>query len=982
MARYRYVMSAAPPPLQVHLLGPLQVMVAGRRVVVDTRKALAIVALVVAERRPYAREELAAMFWPDADDEAARGALRRTLSALRTALGDSDLRIDRTQVDAGPDVESDLATVERLAFATERSALEVAAALVRGPFLAGFALRDSPAFDDWQVGRAARVEQLVGDLLERLAMARLADGDAGGAIEAARRRVDLDPLHEGGQRQLIEVLARSGDRAGAIAQYRTLGALFERELGVPPLRETTDLYDAIREGTLSPDPTASSFIPGEPASRRSPGTRFSADGPGMGGPAPTGSPPLAGRDVDLARLLEAWRSASADGQLALIEGEAGIGKTRLGEAVAAAIASDGGTVLSSRAYPGESAIAYGPIAELLRAGLSSPGGAARLATLDEIARREIARLVDLPASLRVAGPVAPESPSGRGRLLDAIARAVGALVSGPVPGLVWIDDLHLSDEPTREAVAYLARRLVGRPLLLLLAWRREDLSPAALATANDLGRVRGATLVTLGPLDRAAIAAIVAAVRPGGSGDGTADAVVDALLADSEGLPLHIVEALASGEPAGALPRGVQAIMRDRLASVGEKAGQILSAAAVIGRSFDLSTVRHASGRTEEETVDGLEELIRRGVVREVAGSIGGSVRYDFNHGRLRDAAYDQTSLARRRLLHRRTAEALRLDLVVAGRDRVARFALIGAHEREAGRPAEAAAAYSEAAEQAQALYANREAIGHLEAALALATTGAGSASGPAVHASAAAAHARIGELRARLGEYPAAVTALETAAALAAPADLPVIEIALGRVQRRRGDLRAADSHLASALGAPHLADAVRAAALVERSLVALRGDNLEAADEAARAARLAAAQAADRHLAGVAERLLGLVAQARGDRAAAGAALERSLVLAADDPDPTASIAAWTALALTLASAGQVDDAVTTATRAIEACRRIGDRHLEAAVENHLADICHDAGRADESMEHLKRAVGLFAEVGEGAPEREPGIWSLAAW
>ena len=80
--------------LSIRLLGPLEVAVAGRPIVVDTRKALAIVALVAAEGRPFARAELAAMFWPEADDEAARGALRRTLSALRTAVGEPGLVID------------------------------------------------------------------------------------------------------------------------------------------------------------------------------------------------------------------------------------------------------------------------------------------------------------------------------------------------------------------------------------------------------------------------------------------------------------------------------------------------------------------------------------------------------------------------------------------------------------------------------------------------------------------------------------------------------------------------------------------------------------------------------------------------------------------------------------------------------------------------------------------------------------------------
>jgi tetratricopeptide (TPR) repeat protein len=141
-------------------------------------------------------------------------------------------------------------------------------------------------------------------------------------------------------------------------------------------------------------------------------------------------------------------------------------------------------------------------------------------------------------------------------------------------------------------------------------------------------------------------------------------------------------------------------------------------------------------------------------------------------------------------------------------------------------------------------------------------------------------------------------------------------------------------------------------------------------------------AVRAGDPHLAGLAERLVGLVARERGDLGAAREALERSVSLAADDPDPTASIAAYTGLALTQAAAGAVDEAVTSAETAIAACRRIGDRHLEAAVENHFADLLHEAGRSDESMAHLKRAVALFAGVGEGTPDREPGLWALAAW
>ena len=138
------------PILDIRLLGPPVVLVHGRPLEVDTRKAVAILALLAAEGRAYAREELAALLWPDADAAGARGALRRTLSPLRAAVGDAGLEVDRTRVglaDAG--VRSDVRDLERHAAAGTVDDLRAIAELARGPFLAGFSLRDSPEFDDW-----------------------------------------------------------------------------------------------------------------------------------------------------------------------------------------------------------------------------------------------------------------------------------------------------------------------------------------------------------------------------------------------------------------------------------------------------------------------------------------------------------------------------------------------------------------------------------------------------------------------------------------------------------------------------------------------------------------------------------------------------------------------------------------------------------------------------------------------------------------
>jgi tetratricopeptide (TPR) repeat protein len=419
-----------------------------------------------------------------------------------------------------------------------------------------------------------------------------------------------------------------------------------------------------------------------------------------------------------------------------------------------------------------------------------------------------------------------------------------------------------------------------------------------------------------------------------------------------------------AGDPV--VPRGVRALLRERLASVSETSGQVLAAAAVIGRSFEFATVRAASGRSDEETVASLEELVRRGIVREVAS--GREPAFDFGHARLRDAAYEDIGLARRRLLHRRVAEVLRAD--AAGRDDPGRLAQIAGHEQGAGRDAAAAEAYRQAGLGSRRVYANREALGHLEKAVALG------------HPDAAGLQVAIGEVRTALGDYAGAVAALEAAAGLVDEAALPAIELLLGRIHARRGDVDTAASHLDEALAGAD--EHLRPAVLLERGAVALRAGELDVAASLASEALDPTSGSNDSRTTGAARRLLGLVALRRGELGAARDAL-RQAVAAADgsaDAAPGASIAARNGLALVEAAAGDHEAAIALLRDALAECRRTGETHLEAAVENNLADQLHAVGRTDEAMAHLKRAVALFAEVGGRPGELEPEIWKLVSW
>jgi DNA-binding SARP family transcriptional activator len=214
----------------------------------DTRKATALLAYLAVSEQPQRRATLAALLWPDTDDQKARGALRRTLSVLRSALGDRWLDAEGETIDLHrTGVRVDVAEFRR---ALHEGRLVDAVALYRGDFMQGFSLRDSPEFDDWQATQSDALRADYADALSRLAAGAEREGDFAAAIGHAKRRLALDPLHEPAHRDLMRVYARSGDRTAALRQYREATRVLDQELGVAPVAETRALRDAIEADTL------------------------------------------------------------------------------------------------------------------------------------------------------------------------------------------------------------------------------------------------------------------------------------------------------------------------------------------------------------------------------------------------------------------------------------------------------------------------------------------------------------------------------------------------------------------------------------------------------------------------------------------------------------------------------------------------------------------------------------------------------------
>jgi len=936
--------------LEVSLLGPPRVRRDGEPVAFDTRKATALLAHLALADRPRSRESLCELLWPGRDPEHARGALRRTLSTLRKSVGDEWIVTEGDSVllphedGLALDVSAFRARAGRDA---SPEALGEAVALFRGGLLEGFSLRDSPEFDHWQAEEAQLLRRELGSALARLVEALAARGEHVEALAHARRRLALDPLHEPAHRDVIRLYAWAGDRGAALAQYRDCVRTLSHELGVAPVEETAALFDRVSDGTLDP-----------PAPRRAAEDKAAA---GRQAPAQL---PLVGREDDLGALTAAHSEAAGQGRLAIVEGEAGIGKTRVVAEAIATITERGAVVLAARCHDDEAGLPYGAVVELLRHALEHPGweaevAPARLADASLLLPELAGRRSDLPS------PLALEGPGARARLLEGVAAVLGAASAGPTAGAVFVDDVHWADEATIDVLAYLGRRLRGQGVLMMLTWRSESVPPGhrLRRLAADAAREGGTTIVRLDRLDEAEVTRLVRSAFPQAKDRDLEQRVY----LESEGLPLFVAEylaALQSGEPAQAgLSGQVRSLLGARLGGLGSVARQVLGAAAVIGRSFNLDIVREASGRADEETVDALEELTGAGIVHETAGF---EEAYDFSHQKLRELVYEETSLARRRLLHRRVAGALeRRSADGEG------AALVAAHLRLAGDDAEAARQYRLAAEHAVSLVAHADALEHLEAALALDDSAA------------ADLHERLGDLKTLLGDYAGALASYGSAAALCEPAALASVEHKLGEVHERRGEWGRAEARFTAALAASEgQAGALRAQITADLSLTLLRAGQHARAAALAREACSLGDEAQDAGARAQAHNALGVLHRAAGDLEAAARELESSLESSERLGDPQARVAALNNLALVRRDAGELEPALSLTRRALELCELSGDRHREAALHNNLADLHHAAGRTEASMTHLKRAVAIFSEVGGDEATRLPEIWKLTSW
>jgi DNA-binding SARP family transcriptional activator/energy-coupling factor transporter ATP-binding protein EcfA2 len=675
--------------LDIRLLGPPRFLVDGEpwRFAAPPR-ALPLIAYLALQRGPVSRPAAGAALWPDETEDVARTNLRRHLHRVRAALPSA----------AEPWIVEDKKSVainRRAPLVVDVNAFETllespakradAVDLYGGDLLAAYD-------DEWLVIERERLRARYVDALLGLAVARRRERDFADSIRYAERLLGVDDLREDALRELVAARYEAGDRAGALAAYERFARRLYDEMAVEPMPETAALRDAVLANIALPQ--AAEDAAEQLVAR---GIRV----------APL---PFVGRTRALDALRSAWsRAARGHGSTTFVTGEAGIGKSRLATELAQVVTSQGGRVLVGTTSSPQST-PYQAIVETLRRGLPYLARSA----VDPLWLSAVAPLLPECLGLRdglgAAEPLEPER--ARSRLHEAFVQLFTG-IARTRPLVVVLEDLQWAHDDTADALAALARRAGGLPLLVIATYRSEaaDADHPLREVRRMLAGERRASVLALEPLSAEDVASLVARMP---ELEAAPEHLAGSLHRATDGNPLFVgqlvrtyVETRALPDDAGA---GVGAAIAARLERLDAAARTVAEIAATAGREFSVEMVADVSGWAESAVADAISTLMDRQLVRET-GAPG--FEYGFTHAVIAATVYDRADPALRAIRHRRAARHLE-------RTEGAAPATVARHWAAAGEPERAAAAFERAAREAVAVYAHGDAIAYANAGLSL----------------------------------------------------------------------------------------------------------------------------------------------------------------------------------------------------------------------------------------------------------------------
>ncbi|HEV7366567.1 MAG TPA: AAA family ATPase [Gemmatimonadales bacterium] len=565
------------------------------------RKHLALLIYLARSPRGRTREHLVGLLWPEKPEPAARHSLNEAIRVLRRYLGDTSVDTTGGQVRLAPEAVS--LDVERLEELADAGDWEAAAGLVAGDFLEGFAIAGASEFEDWLATERATVRHRSVDVLVHHNDELVRAGQASEAAVVAQRALALDPVSEHALQATMRSLVLAGDRTSALERYDAFSSRLKREVATAPTAETQALAERVRhERSIRPPLRTKAGEQKESESRVS----------------------LVGRQAELSLLVDAAAAAGRErASCALvIEGESGVGKTRLTEELLARLRLDGVTVAAVRAVEADQDEEWSGLVGLARSGLLQAGGLAAAPA------RALAVFADASPEWGDRFPSLPRdgAPLSLGRALSEILRAA----ADEQPVALAVDDAQWLDQASMLALLAALRDLESAPLILIFA---TDSVPPRIELddlRSRLGRnVRGAA-VRLRPLDWAALRVLARRMLPGFS-ELEIERVVRRVATDSAGLPLLAVELLRAvalgldlrGDAGawpdpyktldqtlpGDLPDTVLAAIRVDFRRLTAPAQRALSAAAVLGDRVSLDMLAHVLASPPEEVAKALDEL-------------------------------------------------------------------------------------------------------------------------------------------------------------------------------------------------------------------------------------------------------------------------------------------------------------------------------------------------------------------------------------
>lgn len=622
-------------------------------------KTLGLLAFLALEPGAHRRERVTALLWGEFPEDKARASLRQALTHLREALGDA-LRIDRSSVELTGRLECDVSEFLRLAGTDVPAAL----AIEVPRFLDGLAIRNCQAFDEWVEEKRRELRTRYAGLLAssaRDAMARRSWTDAQRLAERWHR---LDVLAEEPIALLVEAQFLGGDREGALAAYGKHAERLAAETGRAPGRALSALAARIEHTAATRAPT-----------RRATDEWYQH--------APAFDASLIGRGSEWETLKRAWEGlGTPGGGVILVEGEPGVGKTRLADDYLRWLTTRGAIVLRGRGYDARGGAPFGAVIEALRCTIDAPG----LAGVDAQWLAEASRVLpELRRRFTHLPDVSVNAPADGWRLYEAVSQILLAL-SEERPLAVMIDDLQWCDSDSCALLHFLVRRLTDAPVLWCATFTVGEVERDAPAArlARALRAVRGAAHVTLAPLSEEEVWQLVREL-------GRVDAphggrrLAARIYEVTAGNPFYVIELLktlfaqhvlsvdpetkawivsptAAGNGGFTYAPTVHEAIADRIECLPDEIHAVLISIAAAGRGCRAEVLSHMHGISRLHAAMLADALVERHLVVEADGV------YRCAHPTIAAVVRARLTTSRRREVHR--ALALTLELLLPKRDR------------------------------------------------------------------------------------------------------------------------------------------------------------------------------------------------------------------------------------------------------------------------------------------------------------------------